>query len=343
MLFVLATATTITAVFMAGLRIPDVKYGRVLSSSRRMMALAFFFLGAPVLVRYFFRSLPSAMLYIAFSFDTLAYYLLLLAVLQVMSGRNVWRNGRFLSCTIIAVLSSFASFLSYMGILGASPYLRVPVIALFVFSSACMAVIFPKMSKGAWRIPASKWFVAEFYSTLFMTLYSAVLLPLGITGGIFSDIILVLYTLLNILYVVFFANYINGLRAQRISPECKSREKDLKSRIEKWVAEEKYLSQDQGMEEVAAALGTDLEFLRYYFRTYMPSDFRTWRVSLRIEYAKRLMCDNPDISMNEIAGKAGFVSKSNFYHFFKKITGETPVEYKAGQYISSEERNIPRK
>ena len=117
----------------------------------------------------------------------------------------------------------------------------------------------------------------------------------------------------------------------------------MKSRIEKWVAEEKYLSQDQGMEEVAAALGTDLEFLRYYFRTYMPSDFRTWRVSLRIEYAKRLMCDNPDISMNEIAGKAGFVSKSNFYHFFKKITGETPAEYKAGQYISSEERNIPRK
>ena len=83
-----------------------------------------------------------------------------------------------------------------------------------------MAVIFPKMSKGAWLIPASKWFVAEFYSTLFMTLYSAVLLPLGITDGIFSDIILVLYTLLNILYVVFFANYINGLRAQRFLPNA---------------------------------------------------------------------------------------------------------------------------
>lgn len=107
MLFVLATATTITAVFMAGLRIPDVKYGRVLSSSRRMMALAFFFLGAPVLVRYFFRSLPSAMLYIAFSFDTLAYYLLLLAVLQVMSGRVICKfsflYGDFGSLAVSAV------------------------------------------------------------------------------------------------------------------------------------------------------------------------------------------------------------------------------------------------
>lgn len=63
-------------------------------------------------------------------------------------------------------------------------------------------------------------------------------------------------------------------------------------------------------------------------RRWMHSDFRSWRISLRIEYAKKLINEDPAISMNVLSGKAGFVSRSNFYHYFKKITEETPSEYK---------------
>ena len=65
-----------------------------------------------------------------------------------------------------------------------------------------------------------------------------------------------------------------------------------------------------------------------YFRTQMPQDFRSWLVSLRIEYAKEVLSGELGISMNKLAQKVSFTTKSNFYGHFKKITGETPVEYR---------------
>ncbi len=322
-LFVLAAATTITAVFVLGLKIPDVKCVRLLSSSRMMMAFAFFFLGAPIFLDYFFSSIPKAMLYIAFSLDTIAYYLLIAAVFQVVSGKSLVKTGRlFMPCLLVAALASALCFMSYLGITG--NFVRFLAIALFAVSSVCMCVAFHKAGS-----PVSKWFSVEFYATLFMTVYSGIFLPFGLLDGALSDVILILYTLMNILYVVSFANYLSGLRTRGAAPaKSRQKEKDLKERLDRWVEDEKYLLQDQGMDEVAAGFGVDLEYLRYYFRTYMPSDFRTWRVSLRIGYARKRIEETPDISMNELAGLAGFVSKSNFYYFFKKITGITPSEYR---------------
>lgn len=322
-LFVLAAATTITAVFILGLRIPNVKYAPLLFSSRNMTAIAIFFLGAPVFLQYLSHIFPKAMIYIAFSLDTAAYYLLIISVFQIISGKSIIKFKRFFLLSLFgAAVSSAVCFLSYLRIL--ADFLRIPALIIFASTTVYMCVTFRQVSRDS-----SKWFTVEFYVTLFMTMYSGIFLPFGLLDEVVSDIILILYSLLNILYVVFFANYLSGLRSRTIAPsKNRQKEKELKERLDKWVENEKYLLQDQGMEEVAAGFGVDLEFLRYYFRTYMPSDFRTWRVSLRIESAKKRMRENPDISMNELAGMAGFVSKSNFYYFFKKTTGITPAEYR---------------
>lgn len=120
-------------------------------------------------------------------------------------------------------------------------------------------------------------------------------------------------------------NEAGGEENNPMSPEEELR---LKENLERWTAGKKFLEQDEGMEIVAAQLGTDIKSLRYYFRTRMPSDFRTWRISLRIEFAKGKLAEHPDISINQLSAQVGFATKSNFYHYFKKNTGMTPAEYK---------------
>jgi len=85
---------------------------------------------------------------------------------------------------------------------------------------------------------------------------------------------------------------------------------------------------DISTEEVAKLLGTDLSFFRSYFRDHMPSDFRTWRNELRIRKAQELIADYPETSLNQIAQEVGFVTRSNFYLYFKKITGHSPADYR---------------
>lgn len=107
----------------------------------------------------------------------------------------------------------------------------------------------------------------------------------------------------------------------------------LRLSLAHWVTAKGYIRQEEGREQIARELGTDPDFLRWYFSTQMPQDFRSWRAGLRIGYAKELLAENPDISMNTLARKVGFNTRSNFYGHFKRITGETPVEYQ--QHITS--------
>lgn len=110
--------------------------------------------------------------------------------------------------------------------------------------------------------------------------------------------------------------------------ELREKTERLRVALEQWVADRGYTVQEEGRKQIAAGLGTTPDFLRWYFSTQMPQDFLSWRVGLRIEYAKELLVENPEISINSIGGMVGFISKSNFYAHFKKQTGITPVEYR---------------
>ena len=66
-------------------------------------------------------------------------------------------------------------------------------------------------------------------------------------------------------------------------------EQNLRDAIEKWVSDKQYVKNDQTVEEIAYELGTTHTVLKWYFTNRMHTTFRTWRISLRIQEAKRLM------------------------------------------------------
>ena len=96
----------------------------------------------------------------------------------------------------------------------------------------------------------------------------------------------------------------------------------------KWVKEKRFRAYDKTREEIAKELNTSKEMLHMFFATRMNVDFKTWRTRLRIEEAKTLLLDNPEMSINIVAELSGFSDRSNFHRQFTKIVGCSPKQWR---------------
>ena len=96
----------------------------------------------------------------------------------------------------------------------------------------------------------------------------------------------------------------------------------------KWVKEKRFRAYDKTREEIAKELNTSKEMLHMFFATRMNVDFKTWRTRLRIEEAKTLLLENPEMSINIVAELSGFSDRSNFHRQFTKIVGCSPKQWR---------------
>ena len=58
----------------------------------------------------------------------------------------------------------------------------------------------------------------------------------------------------------------------------------------------------------------------------MQTTFRTWRIALRIEEAKRLLREEK-VPVATVHKMVGVADKSNFHKQFRQVTGMTPREF----------------
>ncbi len=116
-----------------------------------------------------------------------------------------------------------------------------------------------------------------------------------------------------------------------IGPETgehyKEREEHCRTAVDAWVARKGFCEPDPDRDTAAGKMGLDRNDLQWYFAVCVKEDFRTWRIRLRIEEAKEILTSNPDAPINELAKAIGFSSRSNFFTYFKKYTGEQTTEF----------------
>lgn len=74
-------------------------------------------------------------------------------------------------------------------------------------------------------------------------------------------------------------------------------------------------------------LRTNRTYLSEYINTTYNKSFRDWITDLRIEYAKRLMSQKPQLKIQEIAELSGFLSTSHFNRTFREKEGCSPVKW----------------
>jgi AraC-like DNA-binding protein len=61
----------------------------------------------------------------------------------------------------------------------------------------------------------------------------------------------------------------------------------------------------------------------------LKKSFFEMTAEYRIDEAKRLLKEKPNFKVEEIAESVGYNSKSSFNTAFKKITGQTPSEWRS--------------
>ena len=69
------------------------------------------------------------------------------------------------------------------------------------------------------------------------------------------------------------------------------------------------------------------DYLRHYFKKETGMSIKQYLTNKRIEYSKTLIFEN--MSIQKIAKKCHFSSASHYIYTFKKLTNQTPLEFKS--------------
>jgi AraC-like DNA-binding protein len=106
---------------------------------------------------------------------------------------------------------------------------------------------------------------------------------------------------------------------------------DLLSRIVALMEEGRlYLRKDLRLSDVAAELGTNATYVSACLNGQLGRSFNDFVASFRVEHAKRLLQEHPDMPLDQVADESGFPSERSFFRNFKLITGKTPSEWRLG-------------
>lgn len=98
--------------------------------------------------------------------------------------------------------------------------------------------------------------------------------------------------------------------------------------IEAWLEQDKpYLNPDFQLTDLRHVLPLNRSYLSRFINTEYGCSFYQWVNRLRIEEAKRLMTEQPDLKIQDIADRCGFSSRQAFYRTFLRETGQTPSEW----------------
>lgn len=99
-------------------------------------------------------------------------------------------------------------------------------------------------------------------------------------------------------------------------------------RVDNWIKTDGYLQQGLTIKELSEILYTNRTYLSAYIKTTYKMTFREWITSLRLEYAKNILKEHPEINIQKLAESSGFLSQSNFIKLFSEKEGCTPAKWK---------------
>lgn len=111
--------------------------------------------------------------------------------------------------------------------------------------------------------------------------------------------------------------------------------KNIKNRLPKIVDNELYLDSNITLQKTAKELCVPKHTLSRYLNEKQGKSFSTFINELRVEKAKEFLRTKTNFTIENIGYESGFNSKSAFFTSFKKLTGQTPSEYKKNKGISS--------
>ena len=98
--------------------------------------------------------------------------------------------------------------------------------------------------------------------------------------------------------------------------------------------EKPYLETDLSLPKLATRLNTSPHHLSQLLNDRLGQTFFDWLATYRIAEAQRLLSDSgtAHLKIDEIAERVGYNSPSAFHTAFKRITGQTPAQFRAKEF-----------
>lgn len=87
-------------------------------------------------------------------------------------------------------------------------------------------------------------------------------------------------------------------------------------KVDNWIKTDGYVKQGLTIKELSEILHTNRTYLSAYIKTTYKMTFREWITGLRLEYAKNILKEHPEINIQKLAESSGFLSRSNFIKSF---------------------------
>ena len=104
---------------------------------------------------------------------------------------------------------------------------------------------------------------------------------------------------------------------------------DYRAMLEAWLEQNKpYLNPDFQLIDLRQVLPLNRTYLSQFINAEYGCSFYQWVNGLRISEAKRLMTEQPELKMQDVAKRCGFSSRSVFTQVFTRETGVAPSEWK---------------
>lgn len=104
----------------------------------------------------------------------------------------------------------------------------------------------------------------------------------------------------------------------------------IQNNLSKWIDSKKYCKKEVNIFTVAKDISTNRLYLSKYINTVYKCSFRVWISQLRIDESKKMMSENKDILITEVADRVGFKSLTTFTHTFRAAEGIPPREWMRG-------------
>ena len=90
---------------------------------------------------------------------------------------------------------------------------------------------------------------------------------------------------------------------------------------------EMHYEQDIALEQVAEYISINPSYLSYIFKKETGSTFLQYLTNIRLQKACRLMTDNLELSLDDVAAKTGYHSTSYFHKIFRNRFGMSPRQW----------------
>ena len=103
---------------------------------------------------------------------------------------------------------------------------------------------------------------------------------------------------------------------------------EIIEKVANWIKTDGYVQQGLTIKELSEILHTNRTYLSAYIKTTYKMTFREWITGLRLEYAKNILKEHPEINIQKLAESSGFLSRSNFIKSFTEKEGCTPAKGK---------------